>query len=109
MQHEAEGAGRLNPAQALVDLPAQSQDKPSTGVSILGKDEDNPATHTVPLYTPTIPGYTGEDSQELRESGNGRAKLCPLALRTNTCSLGTLSKGPCRETKQNEAHETACG
>lgn len=66
MQHEAEGAGRLNPAQALVDLPAQSQDKPSTGVSILGKDEDNPATHTVPLYTPTIPGYTGEDSQELR-------------------------------------------
>lgn len=49
MQREAGGAGRQNPAQALVDLPAQSQDKPSTGVSILGKDENNPAR----LHTPS--------------------------------------------------------
>lgn len=60
MQREAGGAGRQNPARALVDLPAHSQDKPSTGVSILrtGKDGERMGTtllgypHPVPLLHP---------------------------------------------------------
>lgn len=48
MQREAGGAGRQNPAQALVGLPAQSQDKPGTGVSIFGEDGGNPARLPTP-------------------------------------------------------------
>lgn len=96
MQHEAGGAGRQSPAQALLGLSASSQDKPGTGVSLLGKDEDGKGAtllgypHPAPLHSPiSMPGCTG-DTQQPRDPGDGRAGLCPSASRPNTCSLGTL-------------------
>lgn len=58
MQHEAGGAGRQSPAQALLGLLTLSQDKPSTGVSLLGKDGDGKGAtllgypHAAPLHPP---------------------------------------------------------
>lgn len=60
MQHDAGGAGRRSPAQALLGLSASSQDKPSTGVFLLGREGgDKRATlpgysHPAPLHKPPI-------------------------------------------------------
>lgn len=58
MQREARGAGRQSPAQALLGLSASSQDKPSTRVSLLGRDGDGKGAtllgypHPAPLHPP---------------------------------------------------------